>query len=75
MSHVTLKVPGMSCGHCAQAVRRELTAVTGVTAVDVDLGRKDVVVHGTDLVADDLVAAVDEAGYAATVNADAVRHG
>jgi copper chaperone len=62
---VALKVPGMSCGHCAHAVRTELGRVAGVVSVDVDLDSKDVLVHGTALVLDDLTAAVDEAGYEA----------
>lgn len=33
----TYAVVGMTCGHCANAVRQELSALDGVTAVDVDL--------------------------------------
>jgi copper chaperone len=34
-----LKVGGMSCQHCAKAVAEALSALEGVTNVDVDLGR------------------------------------
>ena len=53
----------MSCGHCEHAVRTEVAKVAGVDSVTVDLGTKDVVVHGADLVTADLVGAVVEAGY------------
>jgi copper chaperone len=61
----TYSVPGMHCGHCQEAVTRELEAVAGVRAVDVDLERKVVTVRGADLDDDALVAAIDEAGYEA----------
>jgi len=65
-TQITLQVPTMSCGHCEHAVRTELSKVAGVESVTVDLGTKDVVVRGTDLVTADLVDAVAEAGYAVT---------
>ena len=64
---VTLSVPGMSCGHCEAAVKSEVGKVVGVEAVDVDLDSKDVVVTGDPLDLDAIVAAVDEAGYQASV--------
>lgn len=60
---ITFSVPGMTCGHCEAAVKQEVGAVPGVTGVDVDLATKDVVVTGTSLDRDALVAAIDEAGY------------
>jgi copper chaperone len=57
-------VSGMSCGHCASAVTRELSAIDGVTGVQVDLGAKKVTVGSTrPLTGDEVRAAVDEAGY------------
>lgn len=64
---VTLSVPGMTCGHCEAAVKSEVGSVTGVESVSVDLATKDVVVTGNALDVDALVAAVDEAGYEATL--------
>ena len=37
MSTSTYTVVGMTCGHCVNAVTEEVSAVPGVTAVDVDL--------------------------------------
>ena len=61
---VTYQVTGMTCDHCVRALRTELTAVGGVTDVDVDLGSG--VVRVTSAVTLDDVqvrAAVEEAGY------------
>ena len=60
---LTLSVPGMTCGHCEAAVKQEVGGVPGVSGVDVDLDTKDVVVSGTDLDRDAVVAAIDEAGF------------
>jgi copper chaperone len=59
----TYLVAGMTCGHCRVAVTDEVTKVGGVTSVDVDLDTKLVRVHGTDVDAAEVVAAIDEAGY------------
>ena len=57
-------VQGMSCGHCAGAVTRELSALEGVTGVHVDLAAKKVTVGSTrELTEDEVRAAIDEAGY------------
>jgi len=66
-STITMSVPGMSCGHCESAVKSEVGKVPGVASVAVDLDSKDVVVAGTSLDVGALIAAVDEAGYEATV--------
>ncbi|MGN2635928.1 heavy-metal-associated domain-containing protein [Nocardia takedensis] len=64
MATTTYTVKGMTCGHCVSAVRKEIGAIEGVTAVDVDLASGAVRVDSTDPVAEaDIVAAVDEAGY------------
>ena len=56
-------VPGMTCGHCEAAVKREVGSIAGVSAVDVDLDSKIVTVRGETLDRDEIVAAIDEAGY------------
>ncbi|MGE9808808.1 heavy-metal-associated domain-containing protein [Janibacter sp. G1551] len=65
-----LTVTGMTCGHCVQAVTGELTALPGVTAVDIDLvaGGDSPVTITSDGPLDSaaVTAAVDEAGYAAS---------
>lgn len=62
----TFRVPGMTCGHCEQAVTTEVMKISGVEAVKVDLDSKNVeVTSDRDLSWSDLVAAVDEAGFEA----------
>jgi copper ion binding protein len=66
MSTTTFLVPGMTCGHCKQAVTTELTKITGVMSVDVDLDTKQVVVASESPVEwKAIVDAVDEAGFEA----------
>jgi len=60
-------VDGMTCGHCAGAVTRQLGAIEGVTRVDVDLvagGTSTVTVTSTRrLAVATVAAAVADAGY------------
>ena len=66
MTTTTFSVPGMTCGHCKQAVTSELTKLVGVTSVDVDLDTKQVVVASESPVEwKAIVDAVDEAGFEA----------
>jgi len=62
---LTYSVPDMDCGHCRQAVTKEVSAVPGVESVDVDLDAKRVTVVGDGLDDARLRAAIDEAGYEA----------
>ena len=62
---VTYNVPGMHCRHCERAVSEEVSAVTGVESVAVDLDSKRVTVVGSGLDDAKLRAAIDEAGYEA----------
>lgn len=68
MTTTELKVQGMTCGHCVHAVTEELSAIDGVTGVHVDLVPGAIstvtVESGSALAEADVVAAVDEAGYA-----------
>jgi copper chaperone len=58
-------VTGMTCGHCVSAVTTELSRLPGVSDVQVDLPTGRVVVtSAAELPADQVRAAVDEAGYA-----------
>lgn len=65
MSESTYIVNGMTCGHCVNAVRTEVEGVPGVTAVDVDLDTKRVVVRGDGVDDAAVRAAIVEAGYEA----------
>ncbi|NKS33982.1 cation-transporting ATPase [Rhodococcus hoagii] len=63
MEHTYL-VKGMTCQHCAAAVTEEISELSGVTSVDVDVDSGRVVVESEsplDTMA--VAAAVTEAGY------------
>ncbi len=59
----TYTVTGMSCAHCAHAVADEVTDVTGVRDVDVDLETGLVAVTGDDVADSEIADAVERAGY------------
>lgn len=57
-------VTGMHCGHCAASVTEEVSAIEGVTEVDVDVDAGRVTVTSTRrLEVASVQAAIDEAGY------------
>jgi len=58
------QVPGVSCQHCINAITSEVTAIPGVQQVQVALDSKVVTVaHAEQVSADQIVAAIVEAGY------------
>jgi copper chaperone len=57
-------VSGMHCHHCITSVTEEVSAVSGVTDVKVDLDSGQlIVISDTELPFESIEAAVDEAGY------------
>ena len=64
MSLSVITVTGMSSEHCEKAVRAEISAIPGVSQVDVDLASGEVKIlaeSAPEMAA--LRAAVEEAGY------------
>ena len=60
----TYTVTGMTCAHCSRSVSTEVSAVAGVTAVEVDLATGEVTVTSDQPVHTDVIReAVEEAGY------------
>jgi len=59
----TFSVSGMSCAHCVAAVREEVSAVPGVSGVDVDLASGALLVSGSDVDGEAVRSAVEAAGY------------
>jgi copper chaperone len=62
------QVSGMTCGHCAAAVKDEVGQIPGVDSVDVNArtGRL-VVTSSVPVGANAVLCAVDEAGYEAVL--------
>lgn len=57
-------VPAVSCQHCVKAVNTEVSALSGVAKVDVNLDTKIVSVeHGDQVTSAAIIAAIQEAGY------------
>jgi len=64
VSSRSIAVTGMTCDHCASAVRAEISKLPGVTDVEVDIAAGTVRITGDPLPGDTpLRAAVEEAGY------------
>ncbi|UCF19615.1 MAG: heavy-metal-associated domain-containing protein [Gemmatimonadota bacterium] len=66
MDQTNLRVAGMSCEGCVNAVRNALTGVAGVRDVTVSLDEKSArVLHDGSTTTADLLQAVESAGYSA----------
>ena len=60
----TLKVEGMSCSHCEQSVKAAVSAIPGVTDVQVNLQEKMVTVTHDETVSFDAIKnEIEEQGY------------
>ncbi|MBO1738965.1 heavy-metal-associated domain-containing protein [Leifsonia sp. TF02-11] len=66
MTTTTFQVDGMTCAHCERAVTEEVTAIAGVTGIEVSAATGVLTIESASAVDDALVlAAVEEAGYSA----------
>jgi copper chaperone len=64
MSTETYTVTGMTCDHCSRSVSTEVSAVAGVTAVEVELASGKVSITSERPVSTDKIReAIEEAGY------------
>lgn len=65
MDKITFKVEGMSCMHCVGAVKKAVSALDGVSGVEVDLKGKtaEVVFDKSKLSQDTIKKAIEEQGY------------
>lgn len=65
MDKITLRVDGMSCGHCKAAVEKALKGLDGIQEAEADIAAKTVTVtyDAGKISRDDLAEAVADAGY------------
>jgi copper chaperone len=65
METVTLHVPGMSCSHCEQTIKKAVTTLDGVNTIDIDLEGKTVEVAFIPgkVTKDVIITAIEEQGY------------
>lgn len=70
MDEKTLKIDGMSCGHCVDRVKKALEGVPNLAVVTVDVGKAKVntVPAGLNDVIEAAIRALDEAGYTASLD-------
>jgi copper chaperone len=57
------KIEGMSCSHCAMAVRKELTKLDNVKVTDVQIGKAVVEYDEAKVNESTIINAIEEAGY------------
>jgi copper chaperone len=63
MERLTMKVEGMSCGHCVHAVTNALKNVEGVTVETVAIGSATVSYDPAATSVEQITRAVEDAGY------------
>jgi len=63
MTTRTLKIDGMSCGHCIGAVTMALQDLPGVEVKDVKVGQAVIEADDSVVTTAHIAAAIDEAGY------------
>jgi copper chaperone len=65
MEALTLKITGMSCGHCVGQITNVLTRLNGVQVQCVKVGEAIVNYDPRTIVPTEIIQAVNEAGYEA----------
>jgi copper chaperone len=63
MQQTTLRIDGMSCGHCVAAVRRALATLDGVEVVDVSVGSATISFDEAHVDRAQVDTALEAAGY------------
>ena len=70
MTTATFTATGMTCQHCVASVTKEVTELAHVTAVNIDLPTGKVTVESdAPLSEEEVIAAIDKAGYPAVATA------
>ncbi len=59
----TLKINGMSCGHCTGSVKKALEAIDGLSDVTVDLEGKEARFENNGAARKDIRSAVNAIGF------------
>jgi copper chaperone len=65
VDRVTLKVEGMSCGHCVKSIENSVSAISGVDKVDVQLdsGTVNVEFNKDVVVMEQITSTIEDQGY------------
>ena len=65
MSTLDLEIEGMSCNHCVASVTQALQELPGVDVKNVSIGAAQVSYEADKVSPEDIVLAVEDAGYTA----------
>jgi copper ion binding protein len=65
MQHLTLKIDGMSCGHCVAHVEKALSKLDGVSVGKVEIGAAEIDYDPARTPFARIREAIDDAGYTA----------
>jgi copper chaperone len=65
MEKTEIDITGMTCGHCAASVTKELSNVSGIHVLNVNPQTGKALIEG-EAAEQELVDAIDRAGYQAT---------
>ena len=65
MQHLTLRIDGMSCGHCVARVEKALSRLDGVGVTRVALGSAEIVYDPARTTFARIREVIDDAGYTA----------
>ncbi|PEI63720.1 copper chaperone CopZ [Bacillus toyonensis] len=65
MEQLTLKVEGMSCGHCVNSIESSVKELNGVEKVKVQLaeGTVEVTIDSSAITLKNIVAVIEDQGY------------
>ncbi|MGN4424880.1 copper chaperone CopZ [Bacillus cereus group sp. MYBK30-1] len=65
MEQLTLKVEGMSCGHCVNSIESNVKELNGVEQVKVQLaeGIVEVTIDSSIITLKDIVSVIEDQGY------------
>ena len=63
MDRITMKIDGMSCGHCVSSVDRALKKIDGVKVESVGIGNATVSYDPSAVSAEQIADAVADEGY------------
>ena len=66
MDTMTLRIDGLSCGHCVARVEKALNKLEGVNVRKVEIGSADIVYDPERTPFSHIREALDDAGYTAT---------
>ena len=69
MGSLDLDIDGMSCGHCVASVSQALRELPGVEVKNVSIGAAQVSYEADKVSPEEIVLAVEDAGYTATTKA------